>query len=259
MSTPEELGEERILNMMNREPVVAGDVVDDLAEALREAILSGAIATGTWLRQERLAAEHGTSRTPVREALRSLQAQGIVKVVPNRGALVCGPTLREIREGYAVRAELEGYAAELAAELGSDDQIDRILETEALFRRAVRDATKRDRPAAGFAAERPRWSVANDLFHQAVIDAAGNQRLAETIRSLHRTFARNLSWLALSGNSHLLQENVKRHQEIARSIKARSPGEARTAMAMHVQRSGELVALRFEQQAPEQVQDGRRA
>lgn len=216
-------------------------VVDQLADRLRERILSGAAPTGTWLRQERLATEFGVSRTPIREALRALQAQGMVEVVPHRGALVCGPTLRDIREAYAVRAELEGYAAELAAQWVRDDQLDRLREAEELFRRS---AVEEPDPEEG---SRPRWSEANDLFHEVVLEAAGNARLTETVRQLHASFPRNVTWSTLSGSRHLLQENVDQHRAILQAIAARDPQAARQAMTAHVRRSGELVALRFEQ------------
>jgi DNA-binding GntR family transcriptional regulator len=220
--------------------------VEELAEELREAILSGELATGTWLRQERLAEQYGLSRTPIREALRALQAQRLVEVVPHRGALVCGPTLRDINEAYAVRAELEGFAAELAAGLARDAEIERLHEAEDLFRRAVEESPAGDDPASG----RPGWSEANDLFHEVIISAAGNRRLAEMIATLHQRFPRNFTWGALAGSSHLLQENVAQHREIARAIAAHDPPLARQAMRTHVQRSGELIAMRFEQLQP---------
>ena len=77
--------------------------------------MSGEIPVGARLRQEHLAAEYAVSRTPVREALRKLQATGTVLLRPNQGAIVRGPTVRDIREAYEVRAELEALAAELAA------------------------------------------------------------------------------------------------------------------------------------------------
>jgi DNA-binding GntR family transcriptional regulator len=224
--------------------------VDDLAALIQERILSGAIATGTWLRQERLAAEFGVSRTPVREALRGLQAQGIVEVVPHRGALVCGPTLRDIREAYAVRAELEGYAAELAADWVRDEQLKRMQEAEDIFERSAAESTEIDGNGRSGAVERPAWSRANDLFHEAILDAAGNRRLAETVRALHRSFPRNVTWSTLSGNRRLLQDNVDQHRAIASAIAHRDPSAAREAMTVHVRRSGELVALRYEQLQP---------
>jgi DNA-binding GntR family transcriptional regulator len=230
---------------MARTPAQSKPAVEDLAELLQDRILSGAIPTGTWLRQERLADEYGVSRTPIREALRALQAQGMVEVVPNRGALVRGPTLRDIREAYAVRAVLEGHAAALAAEFVREDQLARMQEAEALFERAVGEAQA---TSGGAVPERPAWSRANDLFHDAILEASGNARLAATVRSLHGSFPRNVTWSALSGSIHLLRENVAQHRAIAAAIAAGQPAAARKAMRKHVQRSGELVAMRFEQQ-----------
>ena len=95
-------------------------LVDHLASTIQARVLSGEIPSGTRLRQEAIAKEFGVSRTPVREALRKLQAMGVAQLQHNRGAVVRGPTPREVREAYEVRAELEGLAAELAL---SADQV----------------------------------------------------------------------------------------------------------------------------------------
>jgi DNA-binding GntR family transcriptional regulator len=103
-------------------------LVDRLAGAIQTRVLSGDVPVGTRLRQEALAEEFGVSRTPVREALRKLQSTGLVELLPNRGAVVRGPSAREIREAYEVRAELEGLAAELAAGRISDADLLRLRE-----------------------------------------------------------------------------------------------------------------------------------
>jgi DNA-binding GntR family transcriptional regulator len=110
------------------------------------------------------------SRTPVREALRNLQASGIVELVPQRGALVRGPTARETREAYLVRADLEGLAAALAAQWIRDDQLERLREAEELFRRSVEELAARRRARAVDETEpsdEP-WFWANTLFHEVV-------------------------------------------------------------------------------------------
>jgi DNA-binding GntR family transcriptional regulator len=88
---------------------------------------------------------------------------------------------------------------------------------------------------------------ANDLFHQAILDAAANARLSATIADLHRTFPRDLTWSALAGNSRLLEENVEQHAVILQAIERRAADEARRRMVEHVRRAGELVSLHFEQ------------
>jgi DNA-binding GntR family transcriptional regulator len=225
-------------------------LVDRLAGAIQTRVLSGDVPVGSRLRQEALAEEFGVSRTPVREALRKLQATGLVELLPNRGAIVRGPSAREIREAYEVRAELEGLAAELAAGRISDRDLLRLREAQALFRRSVETLIARR-------ARRPQpwkdesvWVQANDLFHQAILDAAGNERLSDTIADLHRSFPRDLTWAALSQSSRLLEENVEQHEAILEAIERRDPVEARQRMIEHVRSAGELVTLHFEQ-APE--------
>jgi DNA-binding GntR family transcriptional regulator len=225
-------------------------LVDRLAATLQSRVLSGQIATGSRLRQEVLAAEFGVSRTPVREALRKLQATGIVELEPHRGALVRGPTARDIREAYEVRAELEGLAAELAARHIADGQLRRLREAERLFRHSIEmllARRRRDPDGEPPWEDDTEWVRANDLFHQAVQEAAGNRRLLATIADLHQTFPRSLTWSALSESSRLLQENVDQHHGILDAIERHDPARARSLMAAHVRRAGDLVARRFEQ------------
>ena len=89
----------------------------------------------------------------------------------------------------------------------------------------------------------------NDLFHEAILDASANGRLAATIADLHRSFPRNLTWAALSQSSRLLEGNVEQHEAILRAIERRDPVEARRRMVEHVRSAGELVTLHFEQAA----------
>ena len=205
-------------------------VVDDLAEAIQTRIIAGDFPAGARLRQEQLAAEYRLSRTPIREALRKLQAAGTVELVPNQGAVVRGTSVRDVREGYEVRAELEGMAAALAATWITDEHLGQMREAEALFRSASGESQSRT------------WSRANDQFHEAVQAAAGNERLRQTIRDLQKAFPRRLTWGALEADSKLLAENVQQHNEILEAIERRDPDGARDAMRRHVLRAGELIA-----------------
>jgi DNA-binding GntR family transcriptional regulator len=223
------------------------NAVERVAGAIQAQVLSGDVPVGTHLRQEALAEEFGVSRTPVREALRHLQATGLVELLPNRGAVVRGPSAREIREAYEVRAELEGLAAELAAGRISDRDLVRLREAQALFRESVATliARRAQRPAPW--RDESVWVRANDLFHQAILDAAANARLSDTIADLHRSFPRDLTWAALSQSSRLLAENVEQHEAILDAIEQRDPAEARRRMIEHVRSAGELVTLHFDQ------------
>jgi DNA-binding GntR family transcriptional regulator len=228
-------------------------LVDELATLIQTRVLNGEIATGTRLRQESLAAEFGVSRTPVREALRKLQAIGLVEVQPRRGALVRAPTAREIREAYEVRAELEGLAAELAATRIRDGEMRRLRVAQTLFRQSVasllawRDRRQPDEPPPSEA--HAEWIRANDCFHLAIQEAAGNTRLLTTLTELHRSFPRDLTWLVLGENARLLEENVAQHEAILEAIERHDPRAARRGMIEHVRRAGELVTRRFDERS----------
>jgi GntR family transcriptional regulator, rspAB operon transcriptional repressor len=89
---------------------------DTVIDQLRRAILLGDLVPGAWLRQVDLAAHFGVSRTPIREALRSLEREGLVRIVPNHGARVSPLSLADFEEIYALRSGIEGLAARKAAE-----------------------------------------------------------------------------------------------------------------------------------------------
>lgn len=223
-------------------------LVDHIAATLQARVLRGEIPSGARLRQQTLAAEFDVSRTPVREALRKLQANGLVELKPHRGAVVRGPTVREIREAYEVRGELEGFAAELAAERIQEHQLATLHEAASLFRLAIdelRERRRRGNVPLGI----EDWSHANDVFHQAVLDAAGNERLSRTLEELHRTIPRDLTAIALGENARLLQENVEQHAAVLAAIERHDPSAARRAMVEHIRSAGALVTLRFEQRS----------
>src|SRR3954469_10050711 len=101
-------------------------LVDDLAERIRQRITAGEFPIGMQLRQAALANEFKVSRTPVREALRKLQAGGLITVTPHRGAVVRVPAPWEVRDAYEVRAELEGLACERAVSRINDAELDEL-------------------------------------------------------------------------------------------------------------------------------------
>jgi DNA-binding GntR family transcriptional regulator len=226
-------------------------LVDRLAADLQQRVLSGDIPSGARLRQGALAAEFGVSRTPIREALRKLQAAGLVEVQPNRGALVRGLSTREIRDAYEVRAELEALAAELAATRIRHDQLDGLHAAQTQFRDglALTVAARRAGDGANGAERATTWGRANDQFHQVIQEAAGNQVLAAQLAHLHRSFPRDLSKIVLAESTPLLRANVLEHEEIIHALEQRDAATARELMRRHVRHAGELVTLRFEQRA----------
>jgi DNA-binding GntR family transcriptional regulator len=217
------------------------DVVGSIVSSLQERIHDGSLPAGTWIRQDALSDEYNVSRTPVRQALEQLRALGLLEIVPRRGARVRQPTERQIVEAYAVRAVLEGYAAEQAVHLISARQLDRLLEAESLFQRAV-EAVR-----AGTSSDD--WYRANDQFHDVILEAAANDRLIWTIRALHMSFPRNLTWSAMHDDARLLEQNAKQHAAIREAIEQRDGSRARELMIEHVESAGRLVALRASRNA----------
>ncbi|HWL77650.1 GntR family transcriptional regulator [Microbacterium sp.] len=218
---------------------------DRIVTTLQRRVVSGEIAIGTWLRHDALAAEFGVSRTPVREALRVLAAQGIVTIAPNRGARVNGLSVRDIREMGEVRAELQGLAAELAAIRINDDQITRLFAAWDEFREALEHGASSDDLG-------DLWADANERFHSVVVEAADNRQLALTIAELHRRVPRNLSFGGYAGNTHRLRVNLAEHDEIARAIADHDPVRARELTEEHYRKANESTARWVETRLSEQ-------
>ena len=188
---------------------------------IRDRILSGSFPGGHRLREDDLATMVGVSRTPIREALRSLAAEGLVSYEHNRGFQVESWTLKDVSEVQNLRALLEPYAASLAATSG-------LLDIGALT--ALAEEMER-------AIELPTLDVGvitdlNNRFHDAILVASGNQRLRHLVRSIvqvpmvHRTFA------------HYTPEDLKRslthHQELVQSLSSGDPVWAESVMRAHM-------------------------
>jgi DNA-binding GntR family transcriptional regulator len=228
------------------------DPVDDMADAIQLRILTGEYGFGTPLRQAQLAEEFGVSRTPVREALRKLQAAGLVEIVRHRGAVVRGPSARDLREAYVVRAELEGLAAELAARWVTDAELEQLVHATELFRNAVEAFSEGGAAkGAGRMARAKDWVRANDMLHGLIQTASRNVQLQRSISDILDRCLRpgDASWSALSHDSHLLRTNVGHHEEILHALERHDGAEARRLMTAHIRHSGEHVATWFEEQA----------
>ena len=142
---------------------------EQAAQALREEILSGAIASGARLGEAELAGRLRVSRTPIREALTRLAAEGLVELQPNRGARVATWSAGELRDIFDLRLRLEPYAVRLAVPKLSADQLDDLQElAESMLRNGK----------PGRAQDLSPIVEANRRFHDAIITAAHHRRLA---------------------------------------------------------------------------------
>ncbi|MEU9877705.1 GntR family transcriptional regulator [Streptomyces phaeochromogenes] len=231
-------------------------LVDDTAAAIRARILSGEIPIGAQLRQVELAEMLGVSRTPVREALRQLQAGGLIEVLPNRGAVVRVPAPWEVREAYEIRAELEGLACVRAVHAVTPDVLRELREANETVRavsRGVRDASGGPAPREGSSpATSPSASPstsANDCFHTLIHTVAGNRRLARAIKDVNEAFPRNVSALVLQDNPRHREDNIREHERIVEALAAEDAERARSEMKAHVISAGEQLARWYEQRS----------
>jgi DNA-binding GntR family transcriptional regulator len=149
-------------------------LVDIAYEALRDAITSGTLLPGSRLREAALARHFAISTTPVREALRRLDREGLVRLLPNRGAIVAEFDLREILDLFEIREVLECRAVRRAASQRSRD----LRPAEAVLAAAARQVAQRDRVE---------WNRLEVAFHRAVNDLSGNFELADLTERIHRT------------------------------------------------------------------------
>jgi DNA-binding GntR family transcriptional regulator len=224
------------------EPVATTSLADEIAYRLRADILDGRLALGAPLRHEQLAARFGVSRTPIREALRQLHALNLVEVVPNRGAVVRTPARTELLEVYELRADLEGFACELACARASDAELGALDRAQGRMEAALRGGLD----DAGFDAA---VAEANGAFHGAIHRAARNGRLLTTIRDLQHFFPRDSVWRAIAddpGRLHTM--NIDEHERIAEALHARRPAQARRAMREHVSGAGAILLGYLEDQ-----------
>jgi DNA-binding GntR family transcriptional regulator len=189
-----------------------------VAEEIRSMILRGDLAAGERLLEDRLAEQLGVSRNPVREAIRSLEATGLVEVVPRRGAYVCRPDLDEVRQLLEVRGVLESYAAGLVAGGAHESVV-------AELRRLIADGA-----AAHVSENHVRAAELHRQFHETIESATGNPYLSQVIAPL-----RQRTELVFS----LLLENRgiggwHEHERILDAIAAGDAEAARTTVFAHM-------------------------
>jgi DNA-binding GntR family transcriptional regulator len=225
-------------------PRESNALVDETAAAIRARIMSGEIPIGAQLRQADLAATLGVSRTPIREALRQLQAGGLIEVLPRRGAVVRVPAPWEVREAYEVRAELEGLACVRAVGEITSEQLDELRRTNDVLREGPR-ATNDEPSPTTFSPT----TVANDRFHTLIHEIAGNERLARTIRDINDAFPRNVSALVLQDNPRLRANNLAQHERIVEALAENDAELVRQEMRDHVIAAGEALARWYERRS----------
>jgi DNA-binding GntR family transcriptional regulator len=192
-------------------------ITDTTTEAVRSLLLSGEFKPGDPLRQDRLASRLGVSRTPLREALHRLSAEGFVRLDPHRGAVVAEPSPQELLELYEIREAVEVLAVRAAASRCSPADIDD-LDYDLDAMRYITDARA--------------WGRANGRFHQRVFALSGKPQLCDLISQLVQRAELYVMILASSGE-RTRQANHE-HEDLVAALRAADADRAEAVTRIHL-------------------------
>ncbi|MFE3838228.1 GntR family transcriptional regulator [Pseudogemmobacter sonorensis] len=208
---------------------VAAPLRHSVTESIRHAIAIGHFKPGARLPERLLCETTGVSRTLVREALRQLESEGLIEVVPHRGPVVATLTRKEAADLYRVRSELEGLAAELFAENANDQDLGLLQAALDLLRNQAGsdDALARLR--------------AKNAFYESLIAGTGNAALGDSLRLLNsRVTVLRATSLGAEGRT---EQSARELQDLVDALRARDPVAARKLAVEHV-RAAAQIALR---------------
>lgn len=188
---------------------------------LREDILNGKYKDHEELKEVAIGEELGVSRTPVREALRQLELEGLIQIVPNKGAYVTGITAKDVKDIYMIRSSLEGMCARLATEHISREQLEEMEENVYL---------------ASYHAERSQMEQMTELdnrFHHILYEACDSKMLQNLLQDFHQYVIR-IRKKTLSTKERGIASNEE-HRQIMEAIKSGNPDEAERLATMHME------------------------
>ena len=187
---------------------------------IREDILSGKYKENDELKEIAIGEELGVSRTPVREAFRQLELEGLIQIVPNKGAYVTGITIEDVKDIYMIRSKLEGLCAAWACEHITDEQLEEMEENIYL---------------AKFHAERGHFEQMAELdsrFHEILYESCNSKMLEHLLKDFHQ-YVQRVRKKTLSTTERGIASNHE-HQMIMEAIKAKNPEDAERLATVHI-------------------------
>lgn len=214
---------------------IAAPLRHSVTESIRNAIAAGRFKAGERLPERELCEMTGVSRTLVREALRQLESEGLIKVLPHRGPIVAGLTPKEAEGIYQVRRELEGLASQLFAEVAGDAE-----------RAALRESFRQLRNA--FQNEDPVVRLdAKNRFYASLVGGCGNEAIGQTLRMLNsRVMVLRATSLQAPGRA---RQSLKELNGLMEALMAGNGKAARKAAMEHVDRAAQAALNILEAQA----------
>ncbi|MCQ2500698.1 MAG: GntR family transcriptional regulator [Lachnospiraceae bacterium] len=200
---------------------------DLVFHTLRRAILQGYLKPGERLMEIKLANRMGVSRTPIREAIRMLELEGLVVMIPRKGAQVAKITEKDLRDVLEVRMGLEQLAVKFATQRITDEQVEELFRASRQFGKAVREDNL------------TQIAEADVHFHDLVYKASGNDRLIQLLNNLREQMYRyRIEYLKVSAIRDSL---VKEHDILCEKLKERDMDGAREIMESHIGRQEEYI------------------
>lgn len=194
---------------------------EEVAELLRQRIFNRELPPGSWIDELRIAEEFGISRTPLREALKVLAAEGLVTMKVRRGAYVTDVSEQDLREVYALLALLESDATGEVCERATDEELHELTMMNAELEQAAD-------PIQG---SRERFFEINEAFHLRLLDLAGNRWRKQIVADLRKVMKLNRhSSLFKTGR---IAESLDEHREIMHALNERAPHQAVAAVKKH--------------------------
>lgn len=187
---------------------------------IREDILSGKYNQNEELKENTIATELGVSRTPVREALRQLELEGLVNIIPNKGAYVTGISEKDIHDIYIIRSYLEGLCARWACEHITQAQIDAL--EEIIYLSEFHTKKENHRQVLEL----------DNKFHETIYEASNSKILDHVLTDFHH-YVQRLRKITLASDDRAMNSN-KEHTAILEAIKKRDGEEAERLAHEHI-------------------------
>lgn len=207
---------------------------DVVFNTLRQAILKGELEPGERLMEIQLADRLGVSRTPIREAIRKLELEGLVLMIPRKGAEVAKISEKSLRDVLEIRRALDALAIELCIERMSEEDIQSLTDAQEVFRQSVENSE-------------PMTIAENDEhFHDVIYNSTNNQRLVQMLNNLREQMYRyRLEYIKDADKRQIL---VLEHDQILKAIKERNVAEAKIAICAHVDNQVITVSKNIKEQ-----------
>ena len=193
---------------------------DVVFNTLRQAILKGELEPGERLMEIQLAERLGVSRTPIREAIRKLELEGLVLMIPRKGAEVAKISEKSLRDVLELRRSLEELAIELACQRMTEEEIDELEDAQRAFRKAV------DSKDVMLMAE------TDEKYHEIIYQGTKNSRLVQILNNLREQMYRyRLEYIKDADKRQIL---LIEHDNILKAERNRKVAEAKAAMREHI-------------------------